>query len=91
VIAMVRTVVGTFVVIKSPVQQERELMGYKLKTNKAASKRFQFTASGKVKFKRAGKRHCLGHRAQKNKVNLRHSGTLSDADVPRVEKLLPNG
>jgi len=34
----------------------------KLKTKKAAAKRFKMTATGKVKFKKAGKRHQLGHR-----------------------------
>lgn len=34
----------------------------KLKTKKAAAKRFKVTAGGKVKYKKAGKRHQLGHR-----------------------------
>jgi large subunit ribosomal protein L35 len=34
----------------------------KLKTKRAAAKRFKVTATGKVKAKKAGKRHQLGHR-----------------------------
>ena len=62
----------------------------KLKTNRAASKRFRKTAKG---FKRysATRRHNLGHRDPKRKRQLRSGGsTLVDAsDVHRIEQLLP--
>ena len=43
----------------------------KLKTKKAAAKRFSFTATGKVKFKRTGKRHNLGNKSSARKLKLR--------------------
>ncbi|RYZ64133.1 MAG: 50S ribosomal protein L35, partial [Proteobacteria bacterium] len=46
----------------------------KLKTKKAAAKRFSFTATGKVKFKRTNKRHNLGNKSAKRKLNLRGPG-----------------
>ena len=45
----------------------------KMKTKSAAAKRFKVSASGKVKFKRAGKRHQLGHRkSAKRKTKARN-------------------
>jgi large subunit ribosomal protein L35 len=62
----------------------------KLKTNRAAAKRFRKTAKG---FKRysANRRHNLGHKNRKVKRQARSGGsTLVDhTDVGRVEKLLP--
>jgi large subunit ribosomal protein L35 len=63
----------------------------KLKTKKAAAKRFSFTATGKVKFKRAGKRHNLGHKNSSSKLKLRKSGIVFEGDVRHVEKCLPYG
>ena len=42
----------------------------KMKTKKAAAKRFSFTATGKVKFKRANKRHNLGSKSAGRKLKL---------------------
>jgi large subunit ribosomal protein L35 len=63
----------------------------KLKTNRAASKRFRKTATG---FKRysAGRRHNLGHTASKTKRHLRSGGSslVHESDVGRITQLLPN-
>ncbi len=63
----------------------------KLKTNRAASKRFRKTAKG---FKRysATRRHNLGHRDPKRKRQLRSGGSslVHESDVHRIVKLLPN-
>jgi large subunit ribosomal protein L35 len=62
----------------------------KLKTNRAAAKRFRKTAKG---FKRyaANRRHNLGHKARKVKRQARSGGSslVDRTDVGRVEKLLP--
>jgi large subunit ribosomal protein L35 len=62
----------------------------KLKTNRAAAKRFRKTAKG---FKRyaANRRHNLGHKARKLKRQARSGGSslVDRTDVGRVEKLLP--
>jgi large subunit ribosomal protein L35 len=63
----------------------------KLKTKKAAAKRFKFTATGKVKVKRANKRHLLQNKSAKAKRRLRAGGYLFDGDVRHVEKCLPYG
>lgn len=63
----------------------------KLKTKKAAAKRFSFTATGKVKFKRAGKRHNLGHKNSGAKLKLRKGGYVFEGDIKHVEKCMPYG
>ena len=64
---------------------------YKMKTNKATAKRFSFTASGKVKRKKAGMRHFMRRKKTATKRNLRNTGYLSPADAPRMRVMLPNG
>lgn len=63
----------------------------KLKTKKAAAKRFKFTATGKVKFKRAGMRHNLGHRKRNMKMKLRPSGILDVGDTGHIRACMPLG
>ncbi len=63
---------------------------YKMKTNRSAAKRFHFTASGKLKRKKAGMRHFMRRRSTTAKRNLRNRGYISKADMPLVLRLLPN-
>ena len=63
----------------------------KLKTNRAAAKRFRKTAKG---FKRysAYRRHNLGDKPRKQKRHLRSGGSslVHDSDVHRIVVLLPS-
>ncbi len=61
----------------------------KMKTRKAAAKRFKVTASGKVKYKKQGLRHILTKKSTKRKRTLRHDGLLSEAEMKKVQKMLP--
>jgi len=63
----------------------------KLKTSRAAAKRFRKTAKG-FKSYSAGRRHNLGHKSRKTKRQLRSGGTslVHKSDVGRVTQLLPN-
>jgi len=63
----------------------------KMKTKKAAAKRFSFTATGKVKFKRTNKRHNMGNKSSARKLKLRKAGILFEGDVKHIEKCLPYG
>nr|WP_193382272.1 50S ribosomal protein L35 [Spirochaeta lutea] len=63
----------------------------KMKTRRAAAKRYSFTGTGKVKYKKQGLRHILTKKSTKRKRNLRKTGILSDAETERVKKLLPYG
>ncbi|VAW33291.1 LSU ribosomal protein L35p [hydrothermal vent metagenome] len=60
----------------------------KMKTRKAASKRFKKTASG---FKRgyANKSHILTKMSQKRKRNLRGTDVVAKSDVKKVQAMLP--
>ena len=64
----------------------------KLKTNKAAKKRYSYTATGKVKRTTANRRHLLANKTSRQKS----SGKIQDAYVDKtmenhVKKLLPYG
>ena len=63
----------------------------KLKTSRAAAKRFRKTAKG-FKAGSAGRRHNLGHKPRKTKRKLRSGGSslIHKSDVGRAIALLPN-
>ena len=64
----------------------------KMKTKRAAAKRFTLTGSGKVKYKKMNLRHILTKKAAKRKRHLRDYGILSEADSAKVRKqMLPYG
>jgi large subunit ribosomal protein L35 len=60
----------------------------KLKTRRAAVKRFKVTASGKVKRGMSMKRHILTKKAQGRKRNLRGTTLVSDAETPIIRRML---
>jgi large subunit ribosomal protein L35 len=61
----------------------------KMKTHRGAAKRFNLTASGKIKFKHAFKSHILNKKSPKRKRNLRKASIMSHGDFKRVVKLIP--
>lgn len=64
----------------------------KMKTKKAAAKRFHLTGTGKVKYKKMNLRHILTKRSPKRKRQLRAAGILAEADARKVRKqMLPYG
>ena len=61
----------------------------KLKTKKAAAKRYKVTASGKLKRSKAYKSHILTKKTTKRKRNLRKA-TMTDSTNEKVmKKILP--
>ncbi|MDP6630676.1 MAG: 50S ribosomal protein L35 [Kiritimatiellia bacterium] len=60
----------------------------KKKTNKAAAKRFKKTATGKLKYHKAGSGHLLAGKSRKRKRSLRKGETLSKTETKRVEGML---
>ena len=60
----------------------------KMKTNSGAKKRFALTGSGKIKRKHAFKRHILTKKSTKRKRNMRIDGTVADANLHFVKRLL---
>ncbi len=64
----------------------------KLKTKSGAKKRFKITASGKVKYTQAGKRHGMIKRTTKQIRNNRGTAVLFKTDGDNIKKYwLPNG
>ena len=61
----------------------------KMKTSRAAAKRFKLTGTGKLKRAKAYKSHILTKKSTKRKRNLR-KGTMPDAtNVKNMKKILP--
>jgi large subunit ribosomal protein L35 len=60
----------------------------KLKSRRAARKRFKLTATGKVKRWHSMKRHILTKKAQGRKRSLRKAGLVSPAETPSVRRML---
>ncbi|RMF79453.1 MAG: 50S ribosomal protein L35 [Nitrospirae bacterium] len=61
----------------------------KIKTRRAAAKRFRRTGSGKIRARHAYARHIFTKKSAKRKRNLRKPGILHKSDERRVEKMLP--
>ncbi len=61
----------------------------KMKTRRAAAKRFRVTGAGKVVYKKQGLRHILTKKTSKRKMNLRHPGILSEVEAKRAKEMLP--
>ncbi|MBS1542499.1 MAG: 50S ribosomal protein L35 [Bacteroidetes bacterium] len=61
----------------------------KLKTKSGAKKRFKVTGTGKIKRKRAYKRHILTKKETKQKRRLSNSSVVKKVDVGNVRPMLP--
>lgn len=61
----------------------------KLKTHRAAAKRYKVTASGKIMKRQAGIGHLLQHKSNSRKRKLFKMVTLSDSNLKLVSKELP--
>ncbi|HHG84075.1 MAG TPA: 50S ribosomal protein L35 [Bacteroidetes bacterium] len=60
----------------------------KVKTNRAAAKRFKVTSSGKLKRKHAFHNHILTKKSKKRKGRLVKCSVVHEADAPRMKNLL---
>ena len=61
----------------------------KMKTNRAAAKRFKVTGTGKLKRSKAYKRHILTKKTRKTKRNLRKAAIVDMTNVKNMKKILP--
>jgi large subunit ribosomal protein L35 len=60
----------------------------KMKTKRAAKKRFKVTGTGKVRFQRAGLRHNLERKSGKLQRQLGQEAEVAAELVPTVKRLL---
>ena len=63
----------------------------KIKTRRAAAKRFKITGSGRIKCGKANKRHLLSGRTTKRKRQLRKPGVVPATLQNFVREQMPYG
>ncbi len=61
----------------------------KMKTKRAAAKRFKVTGTGKLKRNKAYRRHILTKKSPKTKRNLRKQEVVDVSNVKNMKKILP--
>lgn len=61
----------------------------KMKTNSGAKKRFSVTGSGRIKRKKAYKRHILTKKSSKTKRDLGQTTLVHESNEPGIRTLLP--
>ena len=61
----------------------------KIKTNRAAAKRFKKTGTGKLVRNKAYKSHILTKKSTKRKRNLRQAAMTDATNVKNMKKILP--
>jgi len=62
----------------------------KIKTNRAAAKRFKKTGTGKVVFSKSHGSHILTSKTTKRKRSLRKRRTIDRTNMKGIRLLLPN-
>ncbi len=60
----------------------------KMKSNRAAAKRFRVTGSGRVRRHKAYASHILTKKSRKRKRNLRKAGLISSAEEKRIKRII---
>lgn len=63
----------------------------KIKTNRAAAKRFKKTGKGKVVFFKSHANHIMTKKTTKRKRSLRKGHIIDNSNMKEVRLLLPNG
>ncbi|MTI89188.1 MAG: 50S ribosomal protein L35 [Balneolaceae bacterium] len=61
----------------------------KMKSNSGAKKRFKVTGSGKLKRKKAYKRHILTKKSNKRKRQLRKDAIVDKSNEKSIKRLIP--
>ena len=82
---------GLFYLWLAPSMFEwRKLNMPKIKTNRAAAKRFKKTGNGKFVFAKSHASHILTKKTTKRKRGLRKSQIIKNSDKKQLKLLLPN-
>ena len=61
----------------------------KMKTHRAAAKRYKVTSSGKILRRQAGKKHLLQHKSSTRKTRISSMVEVSDTHKDLIAKELP--
>ena len=60
----------------------------KMKTHRATAKRFKKTGTGKLMHRKAWGSHLFKSKTKPRQIRLKGNNVLTDADKPRVDRLL---
>ncbi|MFK8136976.1 MAG: 50S ribosomal protein L35 [Bdellovibrionales bacterium] len=60
----------------------------KMKTHSGAKKRLKVLSSGRIKRKKANRRHLLGHKQRKRKLHLNDTEYVLPCDYKRISRCL---
>lgn len=60
----------------------------KMKTKRAAAKRYKVTGTGKVRYAKSFKNHILTHKNRKRKRQLKANGVMNSTDGRRAKRLI---
>ncbi len=63
----------------------------KIKTNRAAAKRFKKTGKGKFVYRKSHASHILTKKSTKRKRSLRQGNIVDKTNVREIRLMLPNG
>jgi large subunit ribosomal protein L35 len=63
----------------------------KIKTNRAAAKRFKTTGTGKIVYRKSCASHILTKKTTKRKRSLRKAYLIAKSDRQEIRRMLPNG
>jgi len=63
----------------------------KMKTNRAAAKRFKITGSGRVKRSKAGGNHMMQEKSRKRLRRLRDNDMVDKSMEAHIKRILPYG
>ena len=61
----------------------------KLKSHSGAKKRFTYTASGKLAYRKVGRAHIMEHKNSKRTRRMRKTGYVSPTLTNQIKKMLP--
>jgi large subunit ribosomal protein L35 len=61
----------------------------KMKTNRAAAKRFKITGTGRVRRPSQGGQHCMIGKSRKRRRRLRDNGMVHPALEKQIKRMLP--
>lgn len=63
----------------------------KMKTNRAAAKRFKISGTGRVRRPKCGLQHCMNGKSRKRRRRLRDNDMVAPEFEKRIKILLPYG
>ena len=61
----------------------------KLKSHSGANKRFSYTATGKLAYRKVGRSHILEHKSAKRTRRMRQTGYVSPTLMNQMKRMLP--